>query len=243
MEKILNLNFKLLKELSQQFSLLYVEDDKIIRDKTATIFKNLFDKVDVAENGVEAIELYKKFHNLNSKYYDIVISDIQMPHLNGIGLTKEIFLINKKQKIIIVSAFNDKEYLIDLINIGVEGFMQKPLSSQNMLQILYDTCCSFKDDCILTLNNSYTYNTAIKTLFLNKNKVILSENESKLLELLIKNKNQSFSAIEIFNYIYYHEPEKQFSMDSIKSLIKRLRKKTPESFILNTQQLGYSANF
>ena len=239
----MKLNFKLLKQLSQDLSLLYVEDEKIIRDKTATIFKNLFSQVDVAEDGIVAIDKYNNFCELNSKYYDIIISDIQMPRLNGIELAKEIFKINKKQKIVIVSAFNDKEYLIDLINIGVEGFMQKPLSSENMLQVLYNTCCLFKDSCILTLNYIYTYNTTIKTLFLNETKVTLSENESKLLELLLKNKNQSFNAIEIFNYLYYDDPQKAFSMDAIKSLIKRLRKKTPDNFILNTQQLGYSANF
>ena len=177
----MKLNFKLLKQLSQDLSLLYVEDEKIIRDKTATIFKNLFSQVDVAEDGIVAIDKYNNFCELNSKYYDIIISDIQMPRLNGIELAKEIFKINKKQKIVIVSAFNDKEYLIDLINIGVEGFMQKPLSSENMLQVLYNTCCLFKDSCILTLNDSYTYNTTIKTLFLNETKVTLSENESKLL--------------------------------------------------------------
>ena len=56
---------------------------------------------------------------------------IQMPLLDGISLSKEIFKLHKEQKIIVVSAYNDKEYLIDLINLGVEGFMHKPLSSQN----------------------------------------------------------------------------------------------------------------
>ncbi len=160
-----------------------------------------------------------------------------MPRLDGIGLTKEILQLHKEQKIIIVSAHNDKEYLIDLINIGVEAFMQKPLSSGNILEVLYEVCNSF------TLEDEYSYNTTIATLFLNEERVELSEKESKLLSLLIKNRNQYFSSIEIFNHLYFDDIEKEFSEDSIKSLIKRLRKKTPAKFITNTQQLGYSVNF
>ena len=242
-EKKVILNFIALKQLSNNLSLLYVEDDKLLRDKTLLIFKNLFKQVDVAEDGIDGLTLYKNQYKSNSKYYDIVVSDIQMPRLDGIGLTKEIYAINKKQKIIIISAYNDKEYLIDLINIGVDGFLQKPLSSENILEILYDVCNSFKNENIITLGDRYTYHSTTSILFLDNTKVELSDRELKLLRLLIENKNQSFSAIEIFNHIYFDEPDREFSMDSIKSLVKRLRKKTPDNFISNTQNLGYSANF
>jgi len=166
-----------------------------------------------------------------------------MPNLNGIALTKEIFKLNKEQKIIIISAHNDKEYLIDLINIGVEAFMQKPLSSENMLEVLYEVCCSFENENMIMLKNDYRYNASLSLLFFQNKKVELSENESKLLDLLLKNKNQYFTAIEIFNHLYFDELEKEFSIDSIKSLIKRLRKKTPDSLICNTQNLGYTAEY
>lgn len=219
---------------------MYVEDDEILREKTAQIFKSLFKNVAVANDGVDGLALYNDYYDDNSKHYDIVISDIQMPRLDGIGLSKKIISLNKNQKIIIISAYNDKEYLIDLINIGVEAFMQKPLSSENMLEVLYDVCRSFNSESIIVMNDGYSFNPHKLVLFLNDERVELSENELKLLTLLIKNKNQSFSSIEIFNHIYFDEPEKEFSGDSIKSLVKRLRKKTPQDFIANTQQLGYS---
>jgi DNA-binding response OmpR family regulator len=59
---------------------------------------------------------------------------------------------------------------------------------------------------------------------------------------MVQNQQQSFSAVEIFNHIYFDEPAREFSADSIKSLVKRLRKKLPENLIKNTQQLGYSIN-
>jgi len=237
------LNFKTLQQVSKNLSLLYLEDDIALREKTAVVFRNLFEEVDVAEDGIEGLEFFNNYYEREGKYYDIIVSDIQMPRLNGIGLTKEILNINKEQKIIIVSAYNDKEYLIDLINLGVEGFMQKPLSSDNLLKILYDTCITFNSQNILSLNKEFKYNFSISALFHNDIKVDISENEQKLLELLLKNKNQAFNSIEIFNHLYNNAPEKEFSSDSIKSLVKRLRKKLPESFISNTQQLGYSTSF
>jgi len=234
------LNFKILQQVSKELSILYVEDDASLREKTAIVFKNLFKDIDVAQDGLLGLELYTQYYEKEKKYYDIIVSDIQMPRLDGIGLTKEILKINKDQKIIIISAYNDKEYLIDLINLGVEAFMQKPLSSQNLLQVLYDVCTSFNIQNIMHLKDNYSYNFSISTLFFKDKKVEISDNEVKLLELLLKNQNQSFNSIEIFNYLYNNAPEKEFSNDSIKSLVKRLRKKLPINIISNTQQLGYS---
>jgi len=234
------LNFKILQQISKNLSLLYIEDDKALREKTTVVFENLFQHVDVAEDGIKGLELYEQYIKTQEKYYDIIVSDIQMPRLDGIGLTKKIFALNKEQKIVIISAYNDKEYLIDLINLGVEAFMQKPLSSQNLLQVLYDVCNSFNTKNILQLTNNYTYNFSASVLLADNIKVALSDNELKLFELLLKNKNQFFNAIEIFNYLYENTPEKEFSDDSIKSLVKRLRKKLPLNLISNTPQLGYS---
>ncbi len=239
----MTLNFKILKELSSDLTLLYVEDNALLREKTAFIFKNLFKDVTTGIDGEDALNLYKEYSTCSNKNYDIVVSDIQMPRLNGIELSKEIFKLNPDQNIIIVSAYNDIKYLIELINIGVKGFMQKPFSTDNMLSVLYNVCNSLSAKNIIALNDTYSFNSTTSSLLCNDIKIELSENELKLLELLIKNKKQSFSAIDIFNNLYVNEPDKEFSNDSIKSLVKRLRKKVPENFILNTQQLGYSANF
>ncbi len=239
------MNFKILKQLSQNLSVLYIEDDEIVREKTSVIFKNLFKKVDVAEDGIEALKSYEDCFNRTSSYYDIVVTDIQMPRLNGIGLIKEIFKLNKKQIIIVTSAYNDKEYLVDLINIGVEAFMQKPLSSGNILEVLHEACERFGDECkdeLVIFDEHYSFNLSKSILYFNTQKVELTEKELKILHLLVENEKQSFSTIEIFNHLYFDFPDKNFSSDAIKGLIKRLRKKIKEGLISNTQQLGYSIN-
>ena len=236
------MNFKTLKDLTGSLTILFVEDDNDLRRATAETFKKLFKRVDLAVDGEDGLESYNNYFLDNNVNYDIVISDIQMPRMNGIEMSRAISKINKDQKIIIISAYSDKDYLIDLINIGVEGFMQKPLSSTQILEILYESCSSFNDKDKIDLIEGYTYNTSLKVLSLNDEKIDLSDKELKFLDLLIRNTNQSFSSGDIFSHIYFDEPQKEYSEDSVKGLVKRLRKKIPSDLIVNKRQLGYSIN-
>lgn len=234
------LTFSDLKKISSELSLLYVEDDSVLREKTESVFKNLFKEVLSAEDGVDGRELYNAYYMKNKTYVDIVVTDIQMPRLDGICLSKEILSINPEQKIIIISAYSDKKYLIDLINLGVEAFMQKPISSTSMLEVFLKVCQKFNQDKCISLSENYLFNQTKQLLLKDETKIDLCEAELKFLNLLLENQQQSFSSVEIFNHIYFDEPDKEFSSDAIKSLVKRLRKKLPEELILNTQHLGYS---
>ena len=133
-------NIQSLKKITQHFSLLYVEDDESIRKSTTELFSTLFKSTTVAKDGKEALTLYTEYFKNHSCYFDIIITDMQMPFMNGIELSKEIFTINKKQKILIVSAYDDKEYLIQFINIGIEGFLHKPLTTEQIISTLYESC-------------------------------------------------------------------------------------------------------
>lgn len=238
----MTINFSTLKKLSYKLSILYVEDDDTLRAQTQITFQNLFSNVDVAIDGQDGLYKYLEYYKVNQKHYDIVITDILMPHLDGIELSKSIFLHNKEQAIIVVSAHDDKKYLLKLINIGVNAFIEKPISSQKMIEVLSEVCSSFLQSGTLMLEEDYSYQLANSTLFLKENKVGLSDNESKLLKLLFENHGQSFNCIDIFNHLYFDDAEKEFSQDAIKSLVKRLRKKIPSNLICNTQQIGYSIN-
>ncbi|MFT5661893.1 MAG: DNA-binding response OmpR family regulator [Sulfurimonas sp.] len=236
------LSFQTLKNISKNLSILYVEDDNDLRKSTARTFSKLFKVVDLAVDGKEGLELYNNFFLDNNAYYDIIVSDIHMPNLDGIAMSKAIFDINKKQKIIVISAYSDKKYLIDLINMGVQGFMQKPLNTKQMFSILNEVCTSFKEEHLVYLREGYFYDGLLKALFLDSEKINLTDKELKIMDLLIKNKNNIFSPVDIFNHIHYDDVEKEFSDDSIKSLFKRLRRKLPANLITNNPEIGYSIN-
>ncbi|MDP3290934.1 MAG: response regulator [Sulfuricurvum sp.] len=128
------ITIKDVQNYSQQLSVLYVEDNDKVREETAEIFKLLFAKVETASNGQEGIEKY------NYEPYDIVITDINMPRLNGIEMIFQIREINPEQKIIAISAHDEPETLISMMRKGVSTFLLKPISHDEMLKIIYPVC-------------------------------------------------------------------------------------------------------
>ena len=121
---------KALKDLTKKLSVLYVEDEKESREQISDIFSLLFESLDTAFDGEDALEKY------NMKEYDIVITDINMPRMNGIELTKRIKTLHPAQNIIIISAHNDSDYLLQAINLGVDNFIIKPVQMQQLTQVL-----------------------------------------------------------------------------------------------------------
>ena len=236
---------KELKNVSKDLNLLYVEDDIQLQAKTALLLNNFFSNCVVANDGEEALKYYKEHEQIHKKYFDIVISDIQMPNKDGIELTKDILQLNDQQIIIIVSAYDDSHYLIDLINLGIHNFISKPFLSNKFLNIIYKCCQKIKKNSIKNLikfNNDYIWNRdSLVLTFLNE-QIKLSKNEISILNLMLLNPNQVFSVDMLFNTIYYDNIDKDFSIDSIKSIIKRLRKKLPSNMIESIYSQGYKIN-
>ncbi len=134
---------KNLREYSKELKILYVEDDKELRENTSVLLTNLFQKSITAENGVDGLEKYKK------EIFDIVITDINMPILNGIDMIKEIKKIHPEEVIIVTSAHDEVEYLISLIDLGVDSFILKPIELQKLLNILFKTSRNIVDRKLL----------------------------------------------------------------------------------------------
>jgi len=230
---------KHLKLVSQDKSILYVEDNEDLRESTVEFFESIFENVITAKDGREAIELYKS----STKPFDIVITDIQMPHMDGIELSREIIKQNRSQKIIVVSAYNETKYFIELIKIGISGFMQKPLTSVQIIEILYDVCIELdemkENENYIKISESLSWNKELKTLLHDNNNIDLTTTQTDTMDMFLSNLGRKFTDIDIYNHIYYKNVEKEFSSDAIKSLIKRLRKKIPQELIKNNKKLGY----
>jgi PAS domain S-box-containing protein len=113
-------------------TLLYVEDDADSREELAQILRLWFAEVHVAENGQAGLESFK------SKPADIVLTDIQMPVLNGLSMSAEIRRQVPDQAVIVLSAYNDMEYLFRSIDIGINQYITKPVSVERLLAKLVE---------------------------------------------------------------------------------------------------------
>ena len=134
--------------ITYDLKVLYVEDNKESRDQSSKLLSNYFSSIDIAIDGIDGLECYKNYILDTNDYYDLVITDIEMPKMNGISLCEEIYKINKNQKILVVSAYSDQKYFIELINMGIEGFIQKPLSFEQVLDSLKKFSKKFKDESL-----------------------------------------------------------------------------------------------
>jgi len=125
---------------TSQLDILYVEDDKYLREETLDIFQSLFHSVDIAVDGLDGLQKYTQHKQDTHTYYDLVITDLNMPNKNGQELVKDIMQINADQDIIVISAHNESEKLISLIQEGISNFVMKPIEQTQLMEMLYKTC-------------------------------------------------------------------------------------------------------
>lgn len=139
------IDLKLVHEYTQNLHVLYVEDNETLRESTLKVLNNFFNKVDVAVDGRNGVDLYKTYQHRENKPYDLIISDINMPHLNGIEMSEKILELEPTQSIIFVTAHNEVEYLHKAIKLGISSFLLKPLNLQDLASVLYKVCQAITD--------------------------------------------------------------------------------------------------
>lgn len=243
------LDYNKVYNLSKDLSILYIEDDINFAKETSEVFSELFKKVDTVYNGENGIKSYMKYHKSNKKYYDIVITDISMPKMDGLNLIKNIYKINKSQSIIVISAHNNSENLLELVNIGIEQFLLKPLNFEKVLNTIYNCTVklktkpnNLKNQTTIKLSKNFTYNMKNETLYKDQTAIKLTKKELLLLKIFIENKTKISTFNEIYSKLWQEEPY-MASQELLKPIISRFRKKLPENEIESIYGLGYRLIF
>ena len=110
--------------------ILFVEDDDLMRNTIKNVLEKNARIVLLAANGEEGLELFKQ------ETPDIVITDIMMPVMNGLEMIHQIRRLGSNVKIVVVSAYSEKENFLKAIALGVNNFLIKPISYKNLLNVL-----------------------------------------------------------------------------------------------------------
>lgn len=215
-------------------SVLIAEDDNLTRDKMCEILEMIFGKVFVAKNGEEAYWIYE------DESPDIIITDIQMPKMDGLKLVKMIRQTNYKIPIIMVTSFSERELLMTAINHSVDGYLIKPIELGNMIDTIRKAIKRSRDEQgFFDLGNGLLYNFGTKELYQDNALVPLGGKEQELLALLMNNPTATISKEEIARKLWPLDP---ICDSAIKNLVLRIRKKVGSDLMVSVRSIGYRLN-
>lgn len=119
-----------IKNITKNLNILLVEDDLSVLTITARTLEIFFPNLDTAVNGLEALEKFK------STKYDIVITDLAMPKMDGIEMIKQMKLIDPNLDVIIFSAMNNPKAIVESLRLGIDGYLFKPLVFDKFIEIM-----------------------------------------------------------------------------------------------------------
>lgn len=179
-------DIKKLKQLLKSVKLLYVEDNAGLLKKATIFFSKLFTDVYQAKNGKEGYELFKKHRP------DIIITDIQMPNVDGLEMASAIRKLDNDVKIIITTAHDDKEYLLRTIDIGVTGYLKKPVIKDALINLLSKVAQDITDEKNKNIFNNHLYN-----IFNNQDSLLFMIRDNEI--VLVNDRSLEFFGLNNLN--------------------------------------------
>ncbi|MFA9374983.1 MAG: response regulator transcription factor [Poseidonibacter sp.] len=223
-----------------KLNLLYVEDDIDVRDNVVFFLKRFFTNIYTAGDGIQAYEIYKK------EDIDLLLLDINVPKMNGITFAKKIRAENTKVPIVFLTAYSDKERLLEVIKIGVSSYIIKPFDIKELLSTI-QSCINIVSEEKKIINKVLLGENLIweidkKNLLFHNENIRLTNNEIMLIELFIKFKNKVFTPDEIIEELF---PQSDIQANTITQMISRFKRKIIEKtqnesfFIENIYKKGY----
>jgi DNA-binding response OmpR family regulator len=231
-----NLEFN---NILKKLNILYIEDEETIRINVKKVLLLLCRNVFDVSNIEDAKNIFK------TQRIDIIISDINLPNINGIEFIKELREIDKTIPVILMSAYTDKEYLLEAAKLKLVDYLTKPVDFKTLSFALSKCVEDILDNSryIILFNNEVEYNVLHKKLIHKENaeEISLTSKELELLNFLIKNNNRIVCAEELKSNLW--EDCFDATDSALKNLLNKLRKKIGKESISNISGVGYKLNF
>ncbi|BAK73889.1 MAG: response regulator transcription factor [Candidatus Altimarinota bacterium] len=216
-------------EQLKNYTLLCVEDEDGIRKRLVNTLKYYFKEVYEASNADDGFALYYEYKPT------IIISDIEMPKKNGIQMIQDIREEDLSTIIVMLTAYSSEEYLLSLINLNINHYILKPVTSESLLNGIVKAFGNRLESNIKFCEDIY-FNIKKRELY-HENKIInLRKREKDFLLLLYENRNRILTYEMIEEYIW---KDKIMTMSALKTFIKELRQRLPKDLIANVPLEGY----
>jgi two component transcriptional regulator, winged helix family len=214
-------------EILKKTSVLVVEDDDMARELIISGLKPYCEQVIGACNGQDGVEKFKK------QGFDIVMSDIHMPVLNGFEMMNEMKRIKPHQKFIVFTSYDSDENLIKSMEEGAMLFLKKPIDMKDLRAMLIGLSFE-RDEKLVYLSDEVSINLKREKIYKNGIEIYLSFLQNKIFWLFAYNLNKLVTYEMIEEFVY----ESDVSKAAIQNVILRLKRELGVKF-KNISESGY----
>lgn len=201
--------------LLKKLSILLVEDDEIARMTIKQDIKPHCKNFYEANDGLNGLEVFKK------NQIDVIVTDINMPGINGFDMIKEILRLKPEQLIIVMTSYDTDQNIIQSIHEGACSFLRKPLDIEDLQTALLMTLGRLKYTTKI-ISPSVQIDYQKETIYFNNEPVFLSHNCNKIFWLLCYNTNHLVSYDMFEDYIYNQEAINKSKLHNAIMKIKKL---------------------
>jgi len=221
--------------LLKEHSILYVEDEPEVQHNIQEYLESYFGRVFIASNGKKAKELY------TTHCPDVLLLDINLPGIDGISLAQDIRRHDAHVKIIMLTAYTEKEKLLQATELKLTKYLIKPIAPKlfKAAMELLVTELLQNPSRFLALCEHYIWDKQLEVLRHHHTPIPLTEKEYRLLKLFISKQRQKVSYEDIIITVWDNGYEFDISLDSVKNQVSHLRKKLPGLCIENVYGRGY----
>ena len=223
---------------------MYIEDDVLATTKLKNILEKYFNKIIIASNGEDAFEKMK----IEPKI-DLIISDINMPKMNGLEFLEELRKDNFDMPFIFVTARDEPDKMLKAIQLDINNYVLKPINLQNLLSVidkvvekLYKEYLILEKNSHIQLNKDLFWNKNNRTLIFENEVVKLTKKELMFIEILMAEENMVHKIEDIICTLWNDEFLDKDYISNLKNIISRLRNKVPSLIIENLYGMGYKIN-
>ena len=217
----------------KDLTLLYIEDDSEIQGYLAEFLERYTPSLHLAQSAEKGKELYEKIHP------DIILLDINLPGKSGIDFAKELRKHDRDTRIIISTAYTDKEFLLTAVELELTRYLVKPVTSIELMEALSKAADEYVGTNLseeIDLGEGFSYDHGRKVLLHEGEVVTLRRKEMQLLEFFIAHAERTLS-YEALQYKLW--TDSVMTKDAVRAQIRNLRKKSHPGLIKNISAIGY----
>jgi len=224
------MNHKTFAKKMNTYTVLYVEDDKEVREEITEFLERYYKKVYTSHSAEKGLELYKEYQP------HILILDINLGGMSGVELATIIRKKDKHTRILISTAYTNKEFMLQAIELNLTRYLVKPLTNDDLVKALEKCWDEIECENNIDLGEGYSYNKSRTVIVKDGKETRLRNKEVEVLEFFMAHEGEVVRYDMLENSIWKDE---SMTRDAIRSQIRNIRKKLKLECFENITGLGY----